>query len=73
MNDSNDYNEDLLIELDTLLDMIKTTVENFQSEENFSATIRKEVSFNSLFYNLIFEYLIFLKILIKSFLILIFL
>lgn len=47
MNNKEDYNEDLLCELDALLDLLKTIVENFKAEESPSAATRKEVRINN--------------------------
>ncbi len=43
MNNKEEYDEDLLCELDALLDLLKTIVENFKLEESPSAATRKEV------------------------------
>lgn len=37
------FDEDLLCELDVLLDLLKSTVENFKSQTSPNAATRKEV------------------------------
>jgi hypothetical protein len=49
MNNKEEYDEDLLCELDALLDLLKTIVENFKLEESPSAATIKEV-LNNLIY-----------------------
>ncbi len=46
MNNKEEYDEDLLCELDALLDLLKNIVDNFKAEESPSAATRKEVRKN---------------------------